>query len=114
DPLTSSDGNRLYIMIAQPGALLNDFGAGAYHLFVPFPPPLPTFTEFQYAVVGNDGNLDDVTGDISHEMVEAVTDLQGLSVQVNPRNAGNPTRRWRRSPSAPRAAATPRTCTRTT
>jgi hypothetical protein len=94
DPFYHADANRLYIVIPQPGSVMNNAfeeGSDAYHAgTVFFPPPLfvpPTPAIF--AAVSNDGVLDDVTNSLSHEIIEAISDPTLMAINVSPGSVFN-------------------------
>ncbi|HLJ97640.1 MAG TPA: hypothetical protein VKU02_31050 [Gemmataceae bacterium] len=77
DPFYNADPNRLYVVIPPPGSQLTGGAVehDGYHAVVPyFAPPFGFPAPFNFAVVSNDGNVDDVTKIVSHEIIEAVSD----------------------------------------
>jgi hypothetical protein len=94
DPFYHADANRLYIVIPQPGSVMNNAfeeGSDAYHagtVFFPppfFAPPTPAI----FAAVSNDGFLDDVTNSLSHEIIEAISDPTLMAINVSPGSVFN-------------------------
>jgi hypothetical protein len=90
NPFYQADTNRLYIVIPQPGSVLNhDLGPmGGYHAGALYFPPLFFFpTPYVFATVSNDGILDHVTTYLSSMLVGSISDPTLLAVQVSPGSA---------------------------
>jgi hypothetical protein len=94
DPFYHADANRLYIVIPQPGSVMNnplEPGSPSYHagtVFFPppfFAPPTPAI----FAAVSNNGALDEVTSELSHEIIEAISDPTLMAINVSPGSVGN-------------------------
>jgi hypothetical protein len=92
DPFYHADVNRLYIVIPQPGSVINNavgdidgYHAGQFYFVPPFFFPVP----YVFATVSNDGSLDDVTTTLSHELVEAISDPTLMAIWVKPGSAAN-------------------------
>jgi hypothetical protein len=81
-PRPSDDDQFLYMVVPQPGtSATGQFGEHTYDS--------SNYGRFHYGWIINNGSLDALTSDFSHELAESVTDPEGNAVQVNPRNSWN-------------------------
>jgi hypothetical protein len=84
-PRPTAAGNLLYMCVTQSGSTDPAEGLGGEHTYA-----FDNLNNlFHYGWTINDGNIDTVSTVFSHELVEAMTDPEGNSIQVNPRNASS-------------------------